>query len=326
MILMTMAPLLGGCGQQNNYNRTPIVKTTSKKGGQVVALMNKLQNNGYRPQELLQLFNANKNQMTKKQHQQAATIIYRSAQNSSLYYNHFSEMLEGEMQYSLGNQKMANPLAHLTKLNNNLVTGFVHDTQNQLLTNTYIGNDIIYVEPDFSRLYTILKPYADKDLLSFLKVGKQQEKSPAVSYNSVDLQQANTNFNVEMNWYTQNNSSAFVEDDKSLLNKNFQIIMGTFSTNNYTSTQQTKYRPAVWTEMKNLSKQNTTNYLIKSNLQTFFKKNPTNKSTQTMRSYYQTKINSVLGSSKFKDDAGNSQNIISQQSTNTKANKAETKK
>lgn len=299
---------LQGCGNHpytdKTYQRKPEIKMNAKQGTNLTHIFKQLEKDNYRPQELMRLFNSNQQLLSKSQKQDITDIIYKSSQNNSLFFNQYGTFLSGELQYALTNHPTNNPLAHLNELDNNLIIGFVRESQNQMLNVEYIGNSILAVQPDFKKETTLFK-YPSADLKDFLQLGVQQQKDDPINANgNIDINKALSDYVVGNVWLAKHPDNEFVDDAKSLLNRDLQVIFSTYSTFNYSNQKQTRLKDSVYDQLLKLRSSNKYGNRFKDLVNGYLKEIKGNHVSSKARADIQNQINSIYGASRFRTDNG----------------------
>lgn len=204
------------------------VKFSTQKQTTIVHQLKKMRNNNFAGQDMARYYNQNRKGLNKVNRGTSVFQIYRAVQNRDLYYNARASFLQGELNYSrtIHPQVKNKPLENLKVLDNNIITGFIKETQNQFLKATYLGNDVIFLLPNYVLLLKEFKKDANEDTLDYFKLGKLLQTNQPISSDQISIRNIEKNFNAETSWLDNHPNSYYVKDVKALMKYNYEILFG----------------------------------------------------------------------------------------------------
>lgn len=204
------------------------VKFSQQKQANIVNQLKKMRNNNFAAQDMARYYNKNRKGLNKDYRATSVLQIYRAVQNRDLYYNARASFLQGELNYArtMHPQVKNKPLENLKVLDNNIITGFIKETQNQFLKATYLGNDVIFLLPNYILLLKEFKKDANEETLDYFKLGKLIQTNQPISNDQVSITNIEKNFNSETTWLDNNPNSHYVKDVKTLMKYNYEILFG----------------------------------------------------------------------------------------------------
>lgn len=185
----------------------------------------------WRPQEVKKEIDLKYSNFPEKQQKEMGYYLYRSSQNTALYYNSFLYSLRAEMfYYKLQNNK--NHISYHSK--SNTVNGAFMDIANNYEIIEYLGNNNYQVFPDFSMIYNNYQ--LSNEMKSFMHKAAQESNSPLFEgcdqKHPFDMMQANNRLSTLLHWSFEHKNSELFLDSMSLA-KFYYLSILSLNNNNY---------------------------------------------------------------------------------------------
>ena len=211
--------------QENPYG----VNLTNKQQVSFVKALKKGVTNNWRPADVQTQMDKKYHNFNHKNQQQLLYLLYRSQQNTALYYNSFLYALQAEFAYyQVDDQK--DPLH--PQVDSQVVPGVLHDMRANHEIVEYLGAGTYTALPDFHFLNYHYDPQGD--FAAFLKIAQVEAQDPIFKRRQVNIFEANKRLTTLVRWAYYHQNSEFYLDALSLakcyyltifnLNNNFHLV------------------------------------------------------------------------------------------------------
>ena len=243
MLLITFGVLGAGVGgyygyhyYQQNYSQQATGKgLTPVQQASFVHVMRKYVTANWRPADLIKAYGKRYQNFDKKNKLQLSYLMYRSQQNSALYYNSFMYFLQAEFSYyDIADQP--NPLYPNAKtLGNKTIPATFSDIRDNHEFIEYTGGATFEVMPNFEWLNK--NYYTTDDFKTFLNIAQQEVQDPIFKNGKVDTSKAYHRMCLILNWVANHPNSDLEGDGMSLAKFYYMSI---FRLNNATGITKVK--------------------------------------------------------------------------------------
>lgn len=196
---------------------------TQEQQQSFVNMMRKYMKANWRPVEMSKAIDKKYSQFSYKNQIQLSYLLYRSQQNTALYYNSYLYFMQAEFDYYDLNGTQANPLKPNAKtLGSTAIPAEFNDIRNNHEFLEYTGENNFTVLPDFNWVANNYK--TEKDLKSFLQLAGAENTNPIFKYRKVNIPLAYKRLQACLSWVYRNPNSAFRKDAMSLAKFYYQSI------------------------------------------------------------------------------------------------------
>lgn len=311
---------------QQNYSQQATGRgLTPAQQASFVRLMRNYMKANWRPQEMNTAIQKKYNNFSKANQEQLAYILYRSQQNSALYYNSFMYFMQAEFSYYNLNG-LENPLKATPKqLHNKTIPATFDDIRTNHEFMEYTGVDNVEVLPDFEWLNKNYKTRAD--FKAFLDIAQQENQDPIFQNRKLNVKTAYNRLNRILLWLSYYPTSDFKQDAMSLAKFYYEAI---FQLNNDFGVtkkgQDYVIKENVYKELQAITNKKKPFYRDLHAFLVSLKKNHT--MTSALRTSYQTIASSYFGDSVYDNlaDAVGGAPKVSSKDTPSEYNKTQRSK
>lgn len=270
------------------------INLTQKQQKSFVNSMRKYVGNAWRPKEVATQVDKKYSNFSSKNKQQLAYLVYRSQQNTALYYNSYLYFMQAEFSYYDVNSSKdpVNP-----KVNNKTIPSVISDIKDNHEIIEYVGNNAYTVMPDFK--WTLNKYHPTGEFKSFLTMASQESNYPIFSNKKQNIGLTYNHMINAIDWAQDHRGSELYQDAMSLA-KFYYLAL--FQINNGLNiTQNSKSAHISKQTVQDLERYDTKNNYFKNDLHNFIKQLKKNNYTMTaaMQATCQSFANSYFGDSVF---------------------------
>ena len=218
-----------------------------------IRLVRKYVKANWRPKEVNKVIQKKYNNFSPANQYQLSYAMYRSQQNSALYYNSFMYFLQAECSYYNLDQ-FSDPLRVTAKqLGSNTIPASLKDIQENEEFVEYSGTDNFEVLPNFKWINDNYK--TKDDFKSFLNYAQAENENPIFKDKKVNIKLAYQRLGKILFWVSKHQDSDFYGDAMSLAKFYYEAIFQLNTDFGLQKTGNNSYtlKPETYSELKKLA-------------------------------------------------------------------------